>query len=269
MSLVLQIAGFLALAYVGIAGFMYWRQESFLFYPTVATHASQNSGHVEDYSFTGAGVTVKGWLVNPLYAKDKLVIYYGGNGEDVFLNVEEFEALQCATLFVAYRGYGPSEGQPGEQGIFADALGIFDDLRGRYPSSEVFLMGRSLGTGVACYVASRRGVAGVILVTPYDSLVAVAQSAYPWLPIGFLLHHRFDSVAYVAKVTAPFLIFYGGEDTVVPPARTKRLLEHIPGKKEVVYIERANHSTIAMFPEYWPALLAFLHKETKATTTAK
>ena len=263
MNLLLQIITFLALGYLGIVGFMYWRQESFLFYPPVATHANESMSHVEEYSLTRDGVTLKGWLVNPLYARHKIIIYYGGNGEDVYLNVDEFEALQCATLFVAYRGYGPSEGTPGEKEIFADALSIFDQIRTRYPETVITLMGRSLGSGVACYVASQREVAGAILVTPYDSLVAVAQSAYPWLPVGRLLRHTFDSVRYVSQIDAPLLIFYGGQDTVVHPARTQRLLEHISGEKKVVYIERADHGTIGMFPEYWPAILAFLNRESE------
>lgn len=259
MNLLLQFVVFLAGGYLIIVGFMYWKQDSFLFYPTVASHEEYNSDHVKHYSYTRGGVTVKGWLVNPHYAREKIVIYYGGNGEDVFFNVDEFEALQVATLFVAYRGYGPSGGVPGEEDIFADALGIFDDIRSQYPSARIFLMGRSLGSGVACYVGSKREIAGAILITPYDSLAAVAQSAYPWLPVGRLLRHRFDSVSYVAEVQAPLLIFYGGRDTVVRPERTRRLLDHIPGEKKVVYIERGEHGTISMFPEYWSSVLEFLN----------
>ena len=269
MNLILQIVLFLALGYLGIVGFMYWRQESFLFYPTVATHADQSLPHVEEHSFIRDGVTLKGWLVNPLYARHKIIIYYGGNGEDVYLNVDEFEALQCATLFVAYRGYGPSEGTPGEEEIFADALHLFDKTRNRNPSAQILLMGRSLGSGVACYVASQREVEGVILVTPYDSLVAVAKSAYPWLPVRLLLRHSFNSVQYVSQVKAPLLIFYGGRDTVVRPARTENLLEHIPGERKVVYVERADHGTISMFPEYWPAILDFLNRESREFDSTK
>ncbi len=94
MNLILQLVIFLALGYFGIVGFMYWRQESFLFYPPVATHADESLNHVEEYSFARAGVTLKGWLVNPLYARHKIIIYYGGNGEDVYLNVDEYEAIR-------------------------------------------------------------------------------------------------------------------------------------------------------------------------------
>jgi len=113
---------------------------------------------------------------------------------------------------------------------------------------------------VACYVASKREVMGSILITPYDSLVAVAQSVYSWLPVSKLLRHRFESIRYVTGVDSSFLVFYGGQDNVVPPARTERLLEYIQSKKKVVYIERADHGTIGMFPEYWPAIIEFLDR---------
>jgi pimeloyl-ACP methyl ester carboxylesterase len=66
----------------------------------------------------------------------------------------------------------------------------------------------------------------------------------------------------VVGVRSPFLIFYGGQDNVVPPGRTEILLEYIQSEKKVVYIERADHGTIGMFPEYWPAIIEFLDRKT-------
>ena len=74
-------------------------------------------------------VTLRGWLVNPGLVREKLLIYYGGNGEDIFHNIEEFRDIKAASLFVAYRGYGPSDGRPGEAELFADALAVIDDMQ--------------------------------------------------------------------------------------------------------------------------------------------
>lgn len=259
MNLLLQIFFFLGLGYLGIAGFMYWRQDSLVFYPPKATHEDVTLRNVERFSFSRNGHTVRGWFVNPLHAREKIIIYYGGNGEDVFHNVDEYDALQAASLFVAYRGYGPSDGFPGEAGIFLDALGVFDEIRVRFPDAKIFLVGRSLGSGVACYVGAKRDVDGVVLVTPYDSLAAVAQSAYPWLPVSYLLRHRFESIRYVESITAPLLVFYGGGDRVVRPARTRNLLRYIKGENKVVYLEKAEHGNIDMYPEYWQELVDFIN----------
>ncbi len=241
------------------------QQDSFLFFPPASTHKQHNFEHVINYSLPRDGVTLHGWLVNPKQVKEKLIIYFGGNAEDVFFNIDEFSDIQAASLFVAYRGYGSSSGTPGEKEFFADALAIIDDVNVTYSPKQIVLIGRSLGSGVACFAAAHRRVQGVILVTPYDSIENVAQAHYPWLPIGPLLRHRFPSIDYVDKLNCPAMIVYGGKDTTIPPKRTENLIRYISGEKEIVYLEHADHGNIEMFPEYWAALLRFLDQTTDIT----
>lgn len=264
MTLFFQITLFFLFFYVLLALFMYISQERFLFYPTTARYQPRQGERVQAYCLQRhwgrERLHLRGWLVNPEYARSRLIIYYGGNGEDIFVNIDEFSEIQAATLFVAYRGYGGSEGTPGEKGFFADALAIFDDIAAQYQPHRIFVMGRSLGTGVACYVASKREVGGVILVTPFDSVTRLAQARYPWLPISLLLKHTFSSSVYAAQVNAPFLILYGGRDRIVPPTRTRSLLAVIQSRKDEVFIDNADHGTIDMHPQYWPAILEFLDR---------
>jgi hypothetical protein len=260
MSTVLQIVTFLVIGYLLCVVVMYLRQESFLFFPSTARHEKHGYNDVSDYQLTRENVTLRGWLVNPESVGEKLLIYYGGNAEDVFLNIDEFRDINAASLFVAYRGYGPSDGRPGEAALFADALAVIDDMVGRYSPREIFLIGRSLGSGVACHAAANRQVDGAVLITPYDSIENIARSIYPWLPVSMLLKHRFNSLPYLSRIACPLLIVYGGRDRVVPPARTKNLLLHIVKEKEIVFIERADHATIDMFPEYWAALIRFINQ---------
>ncbi len=261
MLLWIQLFFFLLAIYLLCVVFMYLRQESFLFFPPAAKHDGHDYTNVVDYQFQQDTVTLRGWLVNPGLVREKLLIYYGGNGEDVFHNIEEFRDIKAASLFVAYRGYGPSDGSPGEAELFGDALAVIDDMNRRYAPRQIFLIGRSLGSGLACYAAANRVIQGAILVTPYDSIVNIARSSYPWLPVGLLLKHRFDSLQYLARIDCPVLVIYGGQDQVVPPERTTNLIEHIVGKKEIVFIERADHGTIDMFAEYWTAVLRFMNPQ--------
>ena len=260
MSLLIQLIFSIVIFYVLCMIFMYLRQDALIFYPNAARHEGHGEDGVVDYSLERGEVTLRGWLVNPAYAREKLLIYYGGNAEDVFLNIDEFKGIQVATLFVAYRGYGPSGGRPGEAELFADALVVFDDMRARYTPDRVFLVGRSLGSGVACYVASRREAQGAVLVTPFDSIENVAKSLYPWFPVSFFLRHRFASLDYIGDVRCPLLVLYGGKDQVIGPARTRNLIEHIQGEKEVVYLDAADHGTIDMYPAYWQAILRFINR---------
>jgi len=258
MILFMQFVGYLFVAYLFLAAFIYFRQESFLFFPPADKHLDHSLTRIQDYQLRRGDINLHGWLVNPSYARQKLLIYFGGNGEDVFLNHDEFEDLQAATLFVAYRGYGPSGGIPGEQELYADALVVIDDAIRKYRPDEVYLIGRSLGSGVACYGAAHKAVQGLILITPYDSIENVAKHIYPWLPVRLLLKHKFKATDYAAKIDCPVLVLYGGRDEVIRPERTQNLLRHFRSPIEVVLIEQAEHGTIEMFPEYWRALLTFI-----------
>ena len=106
----------------------------------------------------------------------------------------------------------------------ADALAIFDHAKGRHPEGEITVIGRSLGSGVASYVAAERPVSKLVLVTPFDSLAAVAAGHYPWLPVDWLLQDRYDAGRHLADFTGPLLVIRAGNDRVVPPARTDALV---------------------------------------------
>jgi uncharacterized protein len=261
MTLVYQIVLYLLILYISCAFFMYLRQDSFIFHPPTAKHEQHDYHEVVDYHLERTSVTLRGWLVNPRFVREKLLIYYGGNAEDVFFNIIDYQDIQAATLFVAYRGYGPSTGKPGEKEFFDDAVAVFDDMIRVYSPKEIYLVGRSLGSGVACQVVSRRLVQGAILITPYDSIANVARSHYPWLPIKILLKHHFSSLDFLAAIHCPLLVIYGGRDKVVPPERTENLLRHIQSEKEIVFIPQAEHGTIEMHEAYWTAILRFLHRE--------
>ncbi len=266
MSLFFEIGLFLLLFYVLLLFFFYIVQERLIFYPTTARHHPKKNDKIEPYTLHRDGIQLRGWLVNPQFVATRVLIYYGGKGEDIFLNIEEFEEIQIATLLVPYRGYATCSGQPGEASLFADALAIIDDIKNKFLPKKIFLMGRSLGTGVACYAAAKQEISGevigeisgVILVTPFASISALARLRYPWLPVSLLLRHKFLSDEYVRQVKAPFLVLYGSEDKVVPPLQTKKLLNCIKSDKKEIYIKGADHGTIDMHPEYWPAILEFL-----------
>lgn len=251
---------YISAIYSLLALIIYLRQESFIFFPNSAKHlASPTDSRIQEYSITNSDVTLTGWLVNPQLVNHSLIIYYGGNAEDVFHSINEFLELDTtATLLVNYRGYGSSDGKPSEQGLFLDALAIYDDIRKRWQPKQIFLLGRSLGSGIATYVASRKAVQGIILTAPYDSLTHMARRSFPWLPTSLLLKHKFNSLEYVQQIKRPTLIIYGGKDTIIPNKRTLNLIQHIPGPKEVHCITQADHNNISLFPEYWLHIINFL-----------
>ncbi len=119
-------------------------------------------------------------------------------------------------------------------------------------------MGRSLGTGVAVHLASARSVTGVVLISPYDSLVAVAQGHHPYVPVGLLLKHRFDSVGRAPSIAAPMLCIVGTEDTIIPPEHSEELARAWKGPVEMVSIRGADHNDLPLQSGYYAAITRFL-----------
>jgi hypothetical protein len=190
-----------------------------------------------------------------------LVIYFGGNAEETSWMLEELgNASGVSWLVVSYRGYGLSEGSPGEAALVSDAQQWFDHaatLPGADPG-RIHVFGRSLGSGVAVALAAERPVAGVVLVAPYDSLAEVAKRHYRYLPVDLLLRHRFDSVARAPRLRQPLLCLVAERDEVIPPAHAERLYAAWGGPKQRLVLRGAGHNDTDGDPAFWPAIREFL-----------
>jgi len=261
-TMILRILIYPVAIYLLFAFLVYVRQDSYIFFPTKAEYGDMsNLKNVEEYRIKIEGIELHGWLVNKEYAKDKLLIYYGGNAEDVYWNImEHYDKKGYAILLVNYRGYGLSGGKSSEKRIFADAELIHDDVTAKYNPEKVILYGRSLGSGVAAYLSSVRKVAGMILVSPYDSMVNMAREQFPIFPVGIMLKHRFDSVRYLENYKGPLCIIYGGRDNIIPNRRTEALIKNITGQKDVVLIKGAGHNDIAGSGLYGRTVQKFIGK---------
>lgn len=258
----LKLAGCVAL---GFPVLIYFLQERLLFFPQPVTQdpLKANTGAaIEEVSLlTADQVRLHGWLVKaaPSTAPAPLLIYFGGNAEEVsWLASTTNHYAGWSLLMFNYRGYGRSEGRPGEAALFADALRIYDYAAKRPDAGRLAVMGRSLGSGVAVHLAAHRPVAGVILVSPYDSVESVARGVYPFLPIGLMLKHRFDSLSRAPAVKAPLLCLVASEDRVIPRPHSERLYAAWGGAKQWREIPQTAHDDIAGEPDYWAAISEFL-----------
>ena len=255
-------AGLLAAG--GLLAAVWALQEHMLFFPRPLAGPEPAGAAVEPVELqAGDGTWLRGWLVRAGAVPAPLVIYFGGNAEEVSWMAATAGRLPgWSLLLMNYRGYGRSEGRPGEAELFADAVLVHDHVV-RRPDVErdrIVAMGRSLGSGVAVHLASNRPVAGVVLVTPFDSITAVAERHYPYLPVRWLLRHRFDSLARAPDLHAPLLGLVALRDAVIPPAHARKLAERWAGPQTWREFPEADHDSISDAPGYWPAIAAFLQE---------
>ncbi len=220
-------------------------QRQFLYFPKLASNVYGEM----NTSFLVNGTQLSGWILNE--GQPKALIYYGGNAESIEANIPFFKAVipNYTIYLIPYRGYGNNPGKPSEAALYSDALHIFQAVKSKHES--ISLMGRSLGSGIATYVAANRQVDKLILVTPFDSIEHVAKDIYWMLPVSWLIKDRYRSLDRVKDITAQTYIFIAEEDRVIPRARTEQLIAGFGDQLvEVAVIAGAGHNTISQYPAY-------------------
>jgi pimeloyl-ACP methyl ester carboxylesterase len=244
-----------AVLYLAAAALLFVAQRSILFHP----RPLQMRPAVPELSFDDGGARIRCWVADP--GQPHALLYFGGNGESVEYDVDRFRGRIPGTsvYLCPYRGYSGTPGSPSEAALFSDALALFDLAHQRHAVVDV--MGRSLGSGVAVYVAANRPVRRMLLVTPYDSIVNVAEERYPMFPVALLIRDRFESWKYARKVRADTRILAGEKDRVILRARTDRLDQSFPMPVPIQVFPGAGHNNIAGMPQYWPTVAAFFGRD--------
>ena len=185
-----------------------------------------------------------------------LILGFGGNAwnaQDVAEYLHELFSDEEVVAF-HYRGYAPSQGSPSAEALMADAPLVYDAAVERVKPKRIVAVGFSIGSGVAARLAAERSLDGVILVTPFDSLKAVAQSMYPWLPIGPFFEHEIDAASALEKIQVPVAIIAGERDEIVPSERTDALRKRTPNVVFDRTIARAGHNDIYARSDFQEAM---------------
>jgi pimeloyl-ACP methyl ester carboxylesterase len=254
-----KVARIALLSYLGLVLWMWMIQERLLFRPRHDDPPPEYEPLRWDRTING--VRHQGWFLDK--RSPVTVIYHGGNAEDLASHCAiMMNGLDANALLVNYRGYGQSEGTPSEKAMVADAIAILDLFcaEKKVEPSAVWLMGRSLGTGVAIQVAvARPQTAGLILVTPYESIETVARFQYPWLPIRGILRHPFRAKDFAPQIQRPTLVLLAEADKVIPMETGQRLAEALGGPKEIHALP-AGHMDLHEHPGYFAAINEFIRK---------
>ena len=251
--------------YLGLMGVLWALQDGMIFRPQPAPlgrlQIPPNWQAEEIFIRAPDGVALQSLLIKPPGPPAQIVMYFAGNSEEVsYLTQSANRYGPFAVLLSNYRGFGKSQGAPSEKALFADAIALYDAVakRSDVDGGNIHLHGRSLGSGVATYLATQRPVKSIVLTTPYDSIADLAASAYPYMPVGLLLRHRFDSIARAGAIDVPALFLVAERDQVIPTANTRRLFDTWKGRKAWQIFPGFDHNDLSEAPAYWDTIAAFL-----------
>jgi len=243
---------------------VFFFQRNLLYHPSVDNYLKdqivREPAEIEKVKITTKDkIDLIGWFYNQDLEKFKTILFFHGNAgslENRTYKLNHFKDLNVNFLIIAWRGFSGNEGKSNEIGFYEDARSAIKWLSTKgIKEQNVILYGESLGTGVAVEIAQNKNYAGVILESPFTSMVNMGKKYYPFFPVTLLLKDRFESDKKINNVLAPVLIMHGKVDKIVPYTMGKKMYELANEPKFFYSQEYGDHMI-----EYDEKLLSALKK---------
>ena len=255
----MSFATALSLAYLASCVLLWSTQERLIFHPRSLVYQPTHPAAVP-IEIDRTDAVLRGWVVNEAQG-GPVIVYLGGNAEEVSVNIGYFSDRRATTLLLNYRGYGESTGIPAERHLVEDAVAVSEWARARYPSQPLVLFGSSLGTGVAALAAARVKPDGAILVSPYRSIARIAQNYFRIFPVRWLLRHPFRAEAVAAEMP-PTLVVASSVDGIIPYEESQAMVQAMRGAENGSPIDFRTidvpHGAFPGEPGFWQAVDAYL-----------
>ena len=250
LRLLLAVGGI----YLALCAALWALQDKLIFHPQRLGAAPANPAATA-VSLVREQATLRGWTVNDA-ATGPVIVYFGGNAEEVSAHIDTFAARRATTVLFNYRGYGASGGKPGEQALVADAVAIAAWARERFPQRPLVLFGLSLGSGIAALATPAARPDALVLVSAYRSVEHIARATYPMFPVRWLLRHPFRAESAVAAMPRT-LVLAAPKDRVIRFAETVAMVRLLGDKAELRAFDVA-HGEFLFHGEVWAAVDEFL-----------
>jgi uncharacterized protein len=245
------------LLYAALLALVWWQQERLIFLPSPlpAEHRFDVGADVHE-----AWVDLPGARLHALHLRNReprgVVFFLHGNAGNLdswFVNADFYRRLNFDLFMLDYRGYGKSSGRIESQAqLEADVRAAWAGIAPRYAGLRRVLIGRSLGSALAAGLAAQVQPELTVLVSPYESLAALAAEHYRWVPQA-LLRYALRTDDAVARIKSPLLLVHGEQDTLIEPKHSERLQQLAPHAERVL-IKGAGHNDLQQFPAYLDAL---------------
>lgn len=264
-TLLLVAAGALA-CYALLLAFLWWRQESLMFYPVPlpADHRLATAPDIREHTVAVRGASLSVLHLQRPGARGVVFFLHGnaGNLQGWFGNAAFYREAGFDLVMPDYRGFGKSTGHIGSaRQLREDVRAVWDAVAPLYRGRKVVLYGRSLGTGLAADLARQLSEEGrapdlTVLVSPYTSMRDLAAEFYPWVPAG-LLRYPLETEGHLAGVAGPVLLVHAEHDRLIRAHHPRRLRQVLPSARLLV-VPGADHNDLHESPVYRDALAATL-----------
>lgn len=238
-------------------------QRRFLYFPDrqfLAAPAEYGFAHEEVDLEAEDGVKLHAWWL-PVHGARRTALFLHGNAGNVSYWLEAaaaFREVGWNTLLLDYRGYGRSQGRPGENGTYLDARAAWMHLvreRGIDPF-DVVVVGRSLGGGVATWLAENHPAAGLVLEATFTSIADVVAAAVPLPGIRSFVRLGYPSLSRMPRLDLPLLVVHGRGDDLVPIEHGRALFDAAPGPKRFVELRGGHNDAFTLSRGAYVAALA-------------
>ena len=239
----------------------------FFFQKKLLYHPSENNYHGDKLTVSVEKVKIKtkddiellGWYHKKDQRNYKTILFFHGNAgtlENRIHKINHFEDININFLIIAWRGFSGNLGKPTEKGLYDDARSAISWLENQgIMKKDIVIYGESLGTGIATEIAQNNNFAGIILESPFTSMVDAAKNKYPIFPIRLLLKDKFESNKKIKNIKSPILIMHGEVDKIVPFWMGRRMYDIANKPKYSYFTKYDNHMM-----EYDESLLITLKK---------
>jgi len=175
----------------------------------------------------------------------KTILFLHGNAgslENRIHKINHFKDMNINFLLLAWRGFSGNMGQPTEKGLYEDARSAVRWLKSKgVLENNIIIYGESLGTGVAAEIAQNKNFAGIILESPFTSMVDAGKDKYPYLPVRFLLKDKYESNKKIKNIKSPILIMHGKVDNIVPFQMGEKMYQLANQPKYYYFSEYDDH----------------------------
>ncbi len=235
----------LFLIYVAIIIIIYFTQRSLMYHPTENNYLDENQlNHKVDKIKIPSDYELTSWYFEKNKNFKTLLFFHGNAGtlENRIYKLNDLSKLDLNYLIIAYRGFSGNNGKPTEQGLYKDARAAKYWLNlNNISDQNIIVYGESLGTAVAIDLAKDHKFAGIILESPFTSMLKLSRKYYPWLPTGLLLKDKYETNKKIKKIFSPILILHGRKDDIVPFEMGEQLFIQANEPKYNYFVDNDDH----------------------------